>query len=1121
MLKHEELIKKMTVSQKINLITDGFQPKGSGDDLPSVKISDLRENGKDLPRFPDDYTLANSFDDKLVGRVTAALALREKEAGSSVVRISGAKPKICPYSAGDTEDDVLAEKFLERKVDAMSEVGVAACVSDYSVSGTEADHLDLMPSGRQLKDYLFRPLSSAMQKNGTFIAETDRYKKLFDEYENINSTVVKDLLESSGGQFTVAVRKTPSAFARDCFDSGATFVSEGAKGYLEGAVKRYERIKRDAIEGVGSFDDVDRAVKTGVAVSEELLNEWADRALDVAIRANEKTVDKTLIGDEDELNYNATLSSFVLLKNNNVLPLKKTDNVALIGAIAAHKEDGYDKFLENSADDLGFIYRGFEKGYELSGDKDIELISKAVELARGADKVILFLGLTAEREENMERKRVTALPSEQLCLLDALIALKKPLIAVISGSYPIDVCFDVSVKGLIVSPLRCEYRSKALTELLTGRQNFSGRLANTYSDNADEYWSEIRNNKSLKRNKVGPFLGYKYYSSAKLPVKYPLGYGLSYTSFAYSGITASQNEVSFTVKNTGRADGACVPQVYVGMPSSSIIRPLKELKGFSKVFLKAGESKKITIPLGENAFKVYDAHSKNYFVEKGAYRIYVGENVRDATLSQTVQVAGVKIKKTEAKKEDYLQTVSNIVSGDYKLRQRQDYSKRKTLIGLNIGLTISLLSLAVTTVLLYANEKTTTFVIISAILSIGLAAIKSAVKRSSENKLKSEKEKMGKIINKQLPLEKLAGKPLSDLFTEEFAEPQFEVKEENFAKTEEKETEDLSGFFVKDLTLEKICSDFIAFTSERGFVVDKKTALSVFSSMLSTRLIVLCNDDAETRARFINLLSEFFGATAYTQSVAGAEEFGDLFFDAYGRERPIALAAKNSVRQKHSVQFTVFDDVDFSCVEKFFSVFMRYVVNPTADFSFTVRSEAVTDKTFTLADNEWFIITSDASSYFKAPDFILDAAAIVSVKLAVEYGEKEHMDISPVSLHQFLALCDQAVENVEIGEGMWKRIDKLEKFVADRADYAIGNKMWQRVERFAASYCAMGGESEQAEDELVASKLLVGMIAKLKKAGDFDEQALMTALEGIFGEENVGACRAAIKYYKYFKIQNN
>ena len=177
---------------------------------------------------------------------------------------------------------------------------------------------------------------------------------------------------------------------------------------------------------------------------------------------------------------------------------------------------------------------------------------------------------------------------------------------------------------------------------ILGEINPSGKLAESYPLKYEDVSSApyFPAKQRTAEYREGLFVGYRYFETANVPVLFPFGYGLSYTTFEYSDLKVSDKEATFTIKNTGKMDGAEVAQLYVSKLSSEVFRPAKELKGFQKVFLKAGGSKTVTIPLDDKAFRYFNVKTNQFEVEGGDYQILIGASVADIKLSGSVSVVG-------------------------------------------------------------------------------------------------------------------------------------------------------------------------------------------------------------------------------------------------------------------------------------------------------------------------------------------------------------------------------------------------------------------------------------------------------------------------------------------------
>jgi beta-glucosidase len=181
-----------------------------------------------------------------------------------------------------------------------------------------------------------------------------------------------------------------------------------------------------------------------------------------------------------------------------------------------------------------------------------------------------------------------------------------------------------------------------MLDVITGKVCPSGKLSETYpfvleDTPASRYYPGTERTAEYRE---GLYVGYRYYDTAGVPVRFPFGYGLSYTTFAYSGIKADSSQVSFTITNTGTIAGAEIAQLYIGNPESALFRPKKELKGFTKVFLRPGESKTVTIALDVKAFRYFNVKTNRFEVETGTYEILIGASSADVRLSAAVSVQG-------------------------------------------------------------------------------------------------------------------------------------------------------------------------------------------------------------------------------------------------------------------------------------------------------------------------------------------------------------------------------------------------------------------------------------------------------------------------------------------------
>ena len=234
------------------------------------------------------------------------------------------------------------------------------------------------------------------------------------------------------------------------------------------------------------------------------------------------------------------------------------------------------------------------------------------------------------------------MPEAQDAVIEALAANHKNVIVVLSAGSPVEMPWADNVKAILHGYLGGQAGASALLNILTGKVNPSGRLNESYPIHYEDtpayayYPSKERNSEYRE----ALYVGYRYYTSVEKDVRFPFGYGLSYTTFSYKDLKANEKEVRFVIKNTGNRAGVEIPQLYVGTDSKTVFRPVRELKGFARVELAAGEEKEVVISLDDKAFRFFDTRTNTWEVESGVYHIMVGRNANEIELTTDVKVEG-------------------------------------------------------------------------------------------------------------------------------------------------------------------------------------------------------------------------------------------------------------------------------------------------------------------------------------------------------------------------------------------------------------------------------------------------------------------------------------------------
>ncbi|HAT54524.1 MAG TPA: glycosyl hydrolase, partial [Lactobacillus sp.] len=375
----------------------------------------------------------------------------------------------------------------------------------------------------------------------------------------------------------------------------------------------------------------------------------------------------------------------VLLKNaQNVLPVAPTDKLAFIGVMADHPRyqgAGSSHVTPDhvvsalAAAKSAGLNVTYAPGYSLDvGEIDNDLQTAAVKLARKADTVIIFVGYRDRDESEGFDKTSLSLPENQTALIQALSRAVKKLVVVLANGSVVEMPWRNQVTAIVETYLAGEAVGEATIDILTGAVNPSGRLAETFPVRLADTpsFGTFDQNNDVENYHEGLFVGYRYFDLHQQNVAFPFGFGLSYTTFNYTNLTIHDWEsddlrVTFTIKNTGERAGAEVPQLYLSNLTSTIEKPVRELRQFDKVFLAPNEEKTVTLTLHSRDFSWYNADQHKWEADNGDYELTIGASSRDLRLTQRITVDRFEAKPLLVTFDTYLnvlmanETTKNII----------------------------------------------------------------------------------------------------------------------------------------------------------------------------------------------------------------------------------------------------------------------------------------------------------------------------------------------------------------------------------------------------------------------------------------------------------------------------
>ena len=419
----------------------------------------------------------------------------------------------------------------------------------------------------------------------------------------------------------------------------------------------------------GDFENdrlIVKAVQEG-KLDESVVDQACERILDVIFRYTENRDTEAVFDYEKDHAAAAGIEAECkgLLKDENeILPLTSDKKIAFIGKYA--KTPRYqgggsshinswkvESALEAVKEIPELANVTFAEGYQDEKDEVVEALqSEAVKAAEEADVAVLFLGLPDNFEsEGYDRKHMN-LPNCQNELVEKVLEVQKHVVVVLHNGSAVLMPWKDQVEGILEVYLGGEAVGKAVAEVLVGRKNPSGRLAETFPLRLEDTPCYLTYGKGYDNAEYqeGVFVGYRYYTSRKMETAFPFGHGLSYTTFEYSDFQIDKKkmsdkdtvEVSVKVKNTGNRAGKTVVQLYVEAPETEVVRPVRELRGFEKISLEEGEEKTVTFTLDERAFAYWNTLIHDWYVEEGTYKVMIGENADQMCVGEEITVHPTK-----------------------------------------------------------------------------------------------------------------------------------------------------------------------------------------------------------------------------------------------------------------------------------------------------------------------------------------------------------------------------------------------------------------------------------------------------------------------------------------------
>ncbi len=669
-MQYEEIISKMTLAEKCGILSgkDVWHTREvPGAQIPSIMLSDgpsgLRKQegeGDHLGLnasvkatcFPSAATVANSWDPELAEKVGEALGREAAAKEVGVLLGPGLNVKRSPLCGRNfeyfSEDPYLAGKMAAAYIRGIQSMGISACPKHFAANAQEMHRManDSVVDERTLRELYLTNFEIAIREGQPKTLMTS-YNAVNGTYAHENQHLLSDILRGEWGY-----RGTVVSDWGGCNDFVES-VRAGANLEMPGT-------------GDDSPTQLYQAVKDG-RITEAEIDARVDELLALVFDVSLAEKPEADLEAQHLIALEAAEKSIVLLKNEgNILPLKREMKIALIGDFAevpryqgagsslvnSYKVSVTTRLIQEAFPDA----ENFMPGFTREDKWDDAMAAAAVKIAGEADIALLYLGLPEVFEsEGLDRPHMR-IPDNQIRLLEAVEKANPNTVVVFSGGSAVEMPWLSHCRALVWAGLGGQASAEAVLKVLTGEVNPGGKLTETFPMTYEDlpvshYYPGAQKTSEYRENL---FVGYRYTETADCPVTFPFGHGLSYTTFTYDNLKADRDEVTFEITNAGTVDGDEVAQVYVAFPDSKIMRPARELKGFARVSLKAGETRQVTVRLDDKAFRYFNVGTNSWEIESGTYEILVGASVRDIRLKAAVEIQGTDAEIPETAKADFL-----------------------------------------------------------------------------------------------------------------------------------------------------------------------------------------------------------------------------------------------------------------------------------------------------------------------------------------------------------------------------------------------------------------------------------------------------------------------------------
>lgn len=661
-MDYKELVSKMTLEEKAGMcsgksfwFTKAVERLG----IPSVMLSDgphgLRKQAKEADHlgvnesitavcFPAACATASSFDRDLMKHMGEVLGKECQAENISVLLGPAINIKRSPLCGRNfeyiSEDPYVAGELSASYIEGVQSQNVGTSIKHFALNNQEHERMagSSQVDERTMREIYLAGFEKAIKQSKPWTVMCS-YNKINGEFASESKYLLNDILRDEWGFDGYVVSDWGAVSDRIAgIRAGLDLEMPGSRGIND------KEIIKEVLDGI---------------LDEDILNKTVERILKIVFQYVNNRKEKVFGRDKDhQIATDIAKECIVLLKNEDVLPLQKENKkLAFIGEFAEKPRfqgggsSHINAYKVISALEAAKCYANVTYAKGFCSDRDLveeNLVEEALEVAKDSEYVVIFAGLPDSFESEGYDRTHMRLPDCQNDLIEKISKIQKNVIVVLHNGSPVEIPWVNGVKGIVEAYLGGEGIGRAVVDILFGKSNPCGKLAETFPIRLEDNPSYLNFPGFGKKveYREGIFVGYRYYDSKKLDVLYPFGHGLSYTTFAYRNLKLSAKDikdtdtltVSLDITNTGNLEGKEIVQLYVKDKTGATLRPEKELKNFAKISLTPGETKTVTMTLDKRSFAWYHVEMKDWYAATGDYVISVGKSSREIELEETVHV---------------------------------------------------------------------------------------------------------------------------------------------------------------------------------------------------------------------------------------------------------------------------------------------------------------------------------------------------------------------------------------------------------------------------------------------------------------------------------------------------